>query len=183
MNVRRLLSDERGEPVELSRSLSDAEWETPSLCAGRRVRDVMGHLQTDAVGLPSYLLIGAQAGSVDGTNAALVEQFSTLPTAELVDRLERAPGWFSRYMPKTALAAAFVHQQDIRRPLGREREVPAERLIAVLDHPDPFARPRRYRKGCAGRQPMSTGRAVPDRWCADPGSLGAGHGRPDRRTR
>ncbi|WP_330181905.1 maleylpyruvate isomerase family mycothiol-dependent enzyme [Nocardia sp. NBC_01503] len=147
MNVRQLLRDERGELVELLRSLSDQEWETPSLCAGWRVRDVVGHLQTDSVGLPSYLLMGLRAGSVNGTNTAVVEHFSTLPNAELVDRLEKANGWFSRYMPKTALADTFVHQQDIRRPLGRERKIPAERLIAVLEHPDPFASPGRYLKG------------------------------------
>ncbi|UGT41105.1 hypothetical protein LTV02_35005 [Nocardia yamanashiensis] len=41
----------------------------------------------------------------------------------------------------------FVHQQDIRRPLGYERKVPADRMIQVLGSPDPFAFPRRYLKG------------------------------------
>lgn len=148
MNVRQLLEDERGELVELLRSLTDAEWETPSLCAGWRVRDVVGHLQTDTVSLPSYVMLGLRTGpSVDRVNEALVQQFRKLPPAELVDRLARSNGWFSRFLPAVALADMFVHQQDIRRPLGYERKVPAERLIQVLGSPDPFAFPRRYLKG------------------------------------
>ncbi|MFB8004508.1 maleylpyruvate isomerase family mycothiol-dependent enzyme [Nocardia sp. NPDC056000] len=147
MNVRQLLIDERGELVELLRSLTPEEWETPSLCAGWRVRDVVSHLQTDTVSLPSYALLGLRNPSTDRLNQALVEQFNGRPTGELVDRLVEPRGWFSRYMPKTALSDSFVHQQDIRRPLGREREVPAERLVAVLDNPDMFAGPGRYLKG------------------------------------
>ncbi|MBO0855301.1 MAG: hypothetical protein J2P18_16240, partial [Nocardia sp.] len=41
----------------------------------------------------------------------------------------------------------LVHHQDIRRPLGRPRQIPAERLIAVLGRPDPFARPGRFTRG------------------------------------
>ncbi|WP_191094012.1 maleylpyruvate isomerase N-terminal domain-containing protein [Nocardia colli] len=53
MNVRRLLADERPDLVSLLRTLSADEWESPSLCAGWRVRDVAGHLLYDAVSLPS----------------------------------------------------------------------------------------------------------------------------------
>ncbi|WP_067829410.1 maleylpyruvate isomerase family mycothiol-dependent enzyme [Nocardia inohanensis] len=148
MGVRQMLEDERGELVELLRSLTDAEWETQSLCAGWRVRDVIGHLQTDTVSLPSYVMLGLRAGpSVDRVNEALVRQFRTLPTGELVDRLAESNGWFSRFLPAVALSDLFVHQQDIRRPLGYERKVPAERMIQVLGSPDPFAFPRRYLKG------------------------------------
>ncbi|MBL1077894.1 maleylpyruvate isomerase family mycothiol-dependent enzyme [Nocardia sp. 2] len=147
MNVRGLLQAERAELVELLRSLSDAEWETPSLCAGWSVRDVVCHLQTDAVSLQSYLLLSLRNPSIDRTNQALIRQVRTLSNAELIDRLAAADGWFSRYLPRIALADNFVHQQDIRRPLGRERTVPEKRLRAVLGSPDPFALPWRNTHG------------------------------------
>ncbi|MFI1918444.1 maleylpyruvate isomerase family mycothiol-dependent enzyme [Nocardia sp. NPDC020380] len=147
MTVRGMLDDERGELVELLRSLTETEWETPSLCMGWQVRDVVGHLQADSISLAAYLLLGLRNPSVNRINQALVDRFRALPTAELVDRLDRPDGWFARCAPRLALADMFVHQQDIRRPLGYARKVPAERLAAVLDKPDPYANPRKYLKG------------------------------------
>ncbi|MBF6174248.1 maleylpyruvate isomerase family mycothiol-dependent enzyme [Nocardia blacklockiae] len=143
-----MLRAERDELVSLLRDLSEAEWETPSLCAGWRVRDVVAHLQTDAVSLVTYtgFLVRGRF-SVDRVNDVLVRKFAALPTEVLTDRLAHSAGWFTRTAPGLALSDTFVHQQDIRRPLGRDREVPAERLAAVLTHPDPFAFPRRYTRG------------------------------------
>ncbi|QLY34455.1 maleylpyruvate isomerase family mycothiol-dependent enzyme [Nocardia huaxiensis] len=142
-----MLGEERAELVELLRSLSDEQWATPSLCAGWSVRDVVCHLQTDTVSLGSYALLSLRNPSVDRTNKALVEQFRQQPTTVLVDRLAAAHGWFTRLLPGIALSDMFVHQQDIRRPLGLERKVPAERLLAVLGNPDPFAFPWRNTRG------------------------------------
>ncbi|MFD0000523.1 maleylpyruvate isomerase family mycothiol-dependent enzyme [Nocardia sp. NPDC127526] len=148
MNVRQMLESERGELVELLRSLSPDQWETPSLCTGWTVRDVVCHLQTDTVSLSSYGLLGLRNRfSVNRVNAALVERFRQLPTAELVKRLDGRFGWFAKLSPGLALSDTFVHQQDIRRPLGLERKVPEERLVHVLGNPDPFAAPGRYMKG------------------------------------
>ncbi|WP_067545891.1 maleylpyruvate isomerase family mycothiol-dependent enzyme [Nocardia crassostreae] len=148
MNVRQMLEDERGELVELLRSLSAEQWETPSLCAGWTVRDVVCHLQTDTVSLSSYGLLGLRSlFSVDRINNGLVERFRPMPADVLVERLATTSGWFSRLSPGLALSDTFVHQQDIRRPLGLERNVPAERLVHVLTNPDPFAAPGRYMKG------------------------------------
>lgn len=148
MNVRQMLVEERAELVELLRSLTDTEWETPSLCAGWRVRDVVGHMLADTVPLGSYAAIAVRRGSVDRTNNYLVEKSRALSTAQLVAKLEGSNGWFTRLLPRVALSDAFVHQQDIRRPLGKPRkEIPAERLRAVLDRPDPFAFPFRFTRG------------------------------------
>ncbi|RDI49737.1 maleylpyruvate isomerase family mycothiol-dependent enzyme [Nocardia mexicana] len=148
MNTRLMLRAERAELVSLLRTLSEEEWESPSLCEGWRVRDVVAHLQTDTVTLSSYtgLLVRGRF-SVDRVNELLVRKMAPLPTTTLTDRLAGPDGWFSRMSPGLALADTFVHQQDIRRPLGREREVPPERLRAVLANPDPFAFPRRYTRG------------------------------------
>ncbi len=143
-----MLAEERAELVSVLRTLSEEEWETPSLCAGWRVRDVAAHLQTDAVSLATYtgFLVRGRF-SVDRVNDVLVRRFAAEPPRALVDSLAASNGWFTRMAPALALADTFVHQQDIRRPLGRDREIPPERLAAVLSHPDPFAFPRRYTRG------------------------------------
>jgi uncharacterized protein (TIGR03083 family) len=149
MDVRRLVAQERGDLVALLRTLSDEEWEAPSLCAGWRVRDVVGHLLYDTIGLPSYLAIAVRFRSADRINAHLVEKAKSLTPAMLVDKLASSVGRgpLATLFPSIALADVVVHHQDIRRPLGRERTVPADRLVAVLDRPDPFAKPGRRSRG------------------------------------
>ncbi|NEW46395.1 maleylpyruvate isomerase family mycothiol-dependent enzyme [Nocardia cyriacigeorgica] len=142
-----MLAAERAQLVELLRDLSDAEWESPSLCAGWRVRDVVGHLLQDTYSPLGYAAVVVKSlGSVDKTNNAIVTTSAALSTAQLIDAMAGA-GRLSKYAPTLMLADLMVHQQDIRRPLGRSREIPEDRLITVLDHPDPFALPGRRMKG------------------------------------
>lgn len=148
MSYRGMLADERREQIELLRGLTEQEWETPSLCAGWRVRDVVAHLLTDTLGPMAYATaIAKNRGSVDRVNGALAESFAALPTAQLVDKFDREGGRLSKYSPRLALSDLMVHQQDIRRPLGRPRTIPADRLIAVLSYPDPFAFPGKRTRG------------------------------------
>lgn len=149
MDIRQLVAQERGDLVALLRTLSGEEWDAPSLCAGWRVRDVVGHLLYDTIGLPSYLLVAARCRSVDRINSDLVEKATALSPSTLVDQLASSVGRgpFATLLPSIALADVVVHHQDIRRPLRRERTVPSDRLIAVLDRPDPFAHPKRRSRG------------------------------------
>ncbi|MEV0551312.1 maleylpyruvate isomerase family mycothiol-dependent enzyme [Nocardia salmonicida] len=148
MSFRGMLVDERAELVELLRGLSEQEWETPSLCAGWRVRDVVGHLMQDTLSPLSYAgVVLKSRGSVNRTNNALAQSFSELSTEQLVDKLDRESGRLSKYSPRLMLSDLVVHHQDIRRPLGRPRTIPADRLVAVLSYPDPFAFPGRFTKG------------------------------------
>ncbi|WP_109508914.1 maleylpyruvate isomerase family mycothiol-dependent enzyme [Nocardioides speluncae] len=150
MDIRSLIAAERRELVGFLRALTDEEWETPSLCAGWRVRDVVAHLLYDATSVPAYVgAIWRARGSVEAINGALVDRERRTPPARLVDRLEASIGGgiFSRVAPGSTLADVLVHQQDIRRPLGRLRHVPEEQLVAVLEKPDPFARPKQYTQG------------------------------------
>jgi len=145
-----LLAHEQRDLVGLLRTLSDEEWRAPSLCEGWQVRDVVAHLLYDTIPLRQYLAIMARNRfSVDRINNLLVGNERDTPTAQLVDRLERSigHGTLARVSPATSLADVLVHHQDIRRPLGRARSIPQERLLSVLDHPDPFAFPWRHTRG------------------------------------
>jgi uncharacterized protein (TIGR03083 family) len=145
-----MVADERRDLVALLRTLSDAEWQAPSLCDGWRVRDVVAHVLYDTIPAPRYLgVMVTSRFSLDRINNRLVDSERQTPVSQLVDRLERSIGRgpLARVAPAAALADVLVHHQDIRRPLGRQRSIPEERLVSVLNRPDPFAFPWRYTKG------------------------------------
>jgi hypothetical protein len=54
-------------------------------------------------------------------------------TDELVDWLEAPAKLGGRLDILTQLSELVIHQEDVRRPLGLVREIPAERLSVVLD--------------------------------------------------
>lgn len=149
MAVRELVTDERIDLVAFLRTLSDEDWEAPSLCTGWRVRDVVGHLLYDAVPASAYLRSAARLRSADRINEYWVRKAKNFDPSTLVEMLGRSTGrgLFVRLAPRIALADALVHHQDIRRPLGRERTIPPSRLLSVLEHPDPFAHPGRRARG------------------------------------
>jgi uncharacterized protein (TIGR03083 family) len=89
----RLVADERRDLAELLSTLSDEEWEVPSLCEGRRVRDVVAHVLYDTIPPHRYLRIAVRGRfSVDGVNNLLVDQEQTTPIPELLARLDRSIG-------------------------------------------------------------------------------------------
>ncbi|WP_227982937.1 maleylpyruvate isomerase family mycothiol-dependent enzyme [Nocardia spumae] len=148
MSIRQLLNDERTDLIALLHELSEAEWEAASLCEGWRVRDVVGHLLYDEISPLGYARIAVSRRlATDRINADLVERTRRLSTAQLLQRFENSGQRITRLLPHVGLADMLVHHQDIRRPLGRARTIPASRSTAVLDHPDPFASPRRYTRG------------------------------------
>lgn len=149
MGVREMLADERRDLVELLQALRPEEWETPSLCQGWRVRDVVAHLLYDTIPLHKYMLAALRNGpSVDRLNNRLVADERVTPPSTLHARLGAIEhGTLSQLIPSVALADMLVHHQDIRRPLGRARTIDPDRLRFALDHPDPFAFTGRYTRG------------------------------------
>lgn len=143
-----MLADERAEMTALLGELSEVEWDAPTLCAGWRVREIVGHMRYDVISLGAYTRIALRHRfSIDGVNNAMAAEGTHRAPADLLTEFATAPRTVSRLWPRLGLADLFVHQQDIRRPLGRDREIPADRLRAVLDRPDPFARPWRLTRG------------------------------------
>lgn len=146
-----MVADERRDLVALLRTLSDDEWNAPSLCAGWRVRDVVAHLASSDV-TPRITLLAAffrNRMSVNRLNNATVERAKDWPTDKLIDDLESTieSSISAKLLPRVMLGDAVVHHQDIRRPLGKPRTIPGDRLLATLRHPDPFALPWRYTRG------------------------------------
>ena len=129
--------DERTEFAAFLATLSPEQWDTQTLCAGWRVRDVVAHVisydELDARGLASRL---AKARfNPDRANAAGLPEYNIRQPEELVALLDEHAeprGLPAAFGGMIALVDALIHQQDIRRPLGMPREIPAERLLPAL---------------------------------------------------
>jgi len=130
-----MATEERGDLAAFLATLTPEQWEAASLCEGWRVRDVVAHvLSFDDVTLVGMLRRAVHARFVD-VNQVGVEELASLDTAELLDRLRarlRPQGLARTFRGRLALLDATIHHQDIRRPLGKRREIPAERLRCVL---------------------------------------------------
>ncbi|MFC9439982.1 maleylpyruvate isomerase family mycothiol-dependent enzyme [Nocardia sp. NPDC057030] len=139
-----MVARERADLAELLGTLTDEQWNSESLCAGWRVRDVAAHLLYEVTPPLTYTLETLRAGgSFDRINARYVERWRDRPIDELLAafRKTRRGGFPTRFAPRIALADTLIHHQDIRRPLGLRRTVPAPHLLTLLRHPDPFLRP------------------------------------------
>jgi uncharacterized protein (TIGR03083 family) len=117
--------------------LTDAQWETPSLCAGWSVREVLGHMTATAeLTAPKFFagLIGsgfrfgamqnaAIARQVDGTAADTLARF-----AARADATTHPPGPVDSWLGET-----IVHAEDIRRPLEISRRYPVDAVTRIAD--------------------------------------------------
>ncbi|NUR92258.1 MAG: maleylpyruvate isomerase family mycothiol-dependent enzyme [Nonomuraea sp.] len=117
--------------AELLESLSPAEWEAPSLCAGWRVRDVAGHLALIPT-ITTWDLVAAapRAGfSPHRINTLLAVRHGRRDAGALVREIRAHAGdrRTARMLDtRDALFDLIVHGQDIALPLGREFVVSAE---------------------------------------------------------
>ncbi len=118
-------------------ALDEAQWVTPSLCAGWRVRDVVGHL-VSILDLPlhRFLLGVAKARGFDRFADRAAREYGGQDPAALTARYrELAPKRFSPPVvgPIAPLVDVFVHTRDIERPLGLPAELDPDGMRTVLD--------------------------------------------------
>lgn len=117
-------------------ALTDDQWRTPSLCSEWTVHDVFAHLLSAAKMTPPKFLVRF-AGAGFNFNAFAARQvrkegaggpaatMSAFRAAET--RTSAPPG------PKeTWLGEAFVHGEDIRRPLGIKRHYPMDEVTRTI---------------------------------------------------
>jgi uncharacterized protein (TIGR03083 family) len=137
MKAMALARAEREDLLALLESLTPDQWQAPSLCAGWTVRDVVAHvLSYDELGLRQLAARFARGTfRLDRINAVGLTDNRALGPAELLDLLRRhltPAGLTAGLGGLIALTDCLIHQQDIRRPLGLPRDVPAERLVPAL---------------------------------------------------
>jgi uncharacterized protein (TIGR03083 family) len=136
---RRLHDEENADLAAYLHSLDDAAWDRPSLCDGWRVRDVVGHIlygnEQHLSTLPFRLAKYGFSSDRSGKAYSIARAEGRTP-AELVQAFDERNPWAGtcRVFPaKLTLLDRLVHHQDIRRALGHHREIPEERVVAVLD--------------------------------------------------
>lgn len=133
-----LARHERADLARLLAGLDEQEWNAPTLCTQWRVRDVVAHVISYDVLSPVHLVGRFLLGAVTLTSPGSigVEQAASLSTSELLLRLEThltPTGLTAGFHGAIGLTDGLIHHQDIRRPLGRRRAIPAERLRPALD--------------------------------------------------
>ncbi len=117
--------------------LTDAQWATPSLCAGWTVRDVLAHMTTTAKMTPGRF-VGRLASTGFRFNAFNTKGVQDEQGATPADALARFKAQLDRTTappgPLDAMVAEIViHAQDIRRPLGIAHTYQPEALMLVGD--------------------------------------------------
>lgn len=135
--VMELARAERADLAELLAGLAPQQWQAPTLCDGWQVRDVVAHVlsyeELDAAGLARRLARGRFL--LGRANAAGVTAYAGYDPQQLLDLLHRSMrprGLTAAFGGRIALLDAMIHQQDIRRPLGITRDIPAERIRTAL---------------------------------------------------
>ena len=142
----------------LARGFGADEWSQPSLCSGWSNHEVLAHLVvgygTGATAVTTEML--RHGGSFDRANAALACSLAaTRGPAELLDdfvRLTQRPRGLGRYFPPRLLLGDHItHELDMVFALGRERAIPPDGLVAVLNTqvrvPNPFVPAFRNSRG------------------------------------
>ena len=132
-----IIHEERRALIADLEPLTDEQWATPSLCAGWTVHDVLGHMTATAKMKPGKFfvkMIGA-GFNFNRMAASDVAAETAGPPAETLAHFKvrlnatnHPPG------PLNAMVGeAVIHSEDIRRPLGIQREYPTEALVTVAD--------------------------------------------------
>ncbi len=152
-----LVAGQRRDLADAVAGLPAAAWDTPSLCAGWRVRDVVAHVVGNAEGaftarraLPGLL---AHRFNVDAWLYDDGRRRGAASPAELAARLRHSAGNTFRppgRKPADVLADAIIHCQDIFVPLGIDRDAGAAAVLAALAISVPQGPPLRTGRRVAG---------------------------------
>ena len=132
---REMLEGERADFRQFAATLTPEEWALPSLCAGWTVRDVVVHLIGPDVSVRAAVRNGPGMvmhlrRQIDRANADRMAQFDGLSREQVLAAYD-APRPAERPYVQT-MTDKVIHHQDVRRPLGRPRIVPPERVEAAL---------------------------------------------------
>lgn len=140
--------------AELLDTLTDDEWDRPSLCDGWTVRDVAAHLTLQQLGWGDALalMLRYRGNTERGIRESARERAARMPAGELVGQIRATVGSRRHNAGVTyreTLIDILVHGQDIAIPLGRTLDcAPAAAATAAtrawtMRWPPPFPATRR----------------------------------------
>jgi uncharacterized protein (TIGR03083 family) len=124
--------------VELLSDLAPAEWDTPSLCDGWRVRDVAAHLTMPLLTIRqvAVLVIRHPGGTNRLIKEASIDLARRYDADELVHRMESLVGHHRAFPGLTcreSLIDAVGHTLDMAVPLSIDVSIPADEVAEAAD--------------------------------------------------
>lgn len=138
-----MMWDEVADIGKLLHELDEAAFDTPSLCRGWAVRDVLGHMSLGHT-TPMPAMVGRIAKYGFNVTKASFAESKTLFAGKSADDVRRF--WdevmvaqhpmkgISKLIPvRAGFLDHLVHNQDIRRPTGAARTIPSDRLVRALE--------------------------------------------------
>ena len=137
--VWRTIFTERSALADVLQTLSPTEWMQPSLCPGWTVQDVAAHVISSAGATFGEVLSGMvrARGNFNRMMFDDAKRRSARPTEQIIADYRQLDG-SRRHPPGTTrldpLMDVLVHTQDIIRPLGRQRHMPAAAAAVAADH-------------------------------------------------
>jgi uncharacterized protein (TIGR03083 family) len=133
----KLIHEHREKVGDALGTLTDAQWETASLCTGWRVRDVVAHMvETHLMTPPRFARKFAASGFRFNTFAAkgVALHATQTPARLLAEYRETASRTTAPPGPKvTWLVEAVIHGEDVGRVTGTSVAVSPVALVAVAD--------------------------------------------------
>ncbi|MET9261235.1 maleylpyruvate isomerase family mycothiol-dependent enzyme [Amycolatopsis sp. NPDC004079] len=138
MDVRTLARDERADFADFLETLTPEQWDEPTLCAGWNVRSVVAHVVSyDELGGRQLARRFVRAGlSLKRSNEIGLAEYRVRAPEALIDVMRRHPQpgrVLGKFGGMVGFLDGLIHQQDIRRPLGQPRTIPAARLRRALE--------------------------------------------------
>ncbi|MFE0020674.1 maleylpyruvate isomerase family mycothiol-dependent enzyme [Amycolatopsis sp. NPDC059021] len=133
-----LVHSERAALAEDLASLTGRQWESPSLCEGLTVREVLAHLTAAANLTPVRWLAGVIRCRFDFDKQValrLAEHLGATPADTLAGFRRAITSTTKPPLPVVAmLGESIVHAEDIRRPLGLHRDYPIATLTLLAEY-------------------------------------------------
>jgi uncharacterized protein (TIGR03083 family) len=118
--------------------LTEQRWATPSLCDQLSVREVLAHMTAGASLNPVRWMAGVIRCRFDFDRQVamrLAEHLGATPAETLARFRQVITSTTKAPVPTAAmLGETIVHAQDIRRPLGIERDYPIKTLTILADY-------------------------------------------------
>jgi uncharacterized protein (TIGR03083 family) len=131
------IAAERGALAEDLAGLTDERWNTPSLCSGWTVRELVAHQSgTASLTPPTFLVRFAGSGfNFDKfTRREIQRHLGATPEETLAEFKSLQHSTKSPPGPKASwLGETIVHSEDIRRALGIQHKYPADAVVTVAD--------------------------------------------------
>jgi uncharacterized protein (TIGR03083 family) len=146
------IARERRDLADELDGLTEAQFSQPSLCEGWTVKATAAHLTSIFhTSMPKFMFNMVISGGFNKANRkAAIAEASSRSTSDIIEELRaNAEHQFTPpgMGPEAPLADIVMHGQDIRRPLGIERQFPESETRVILDllasKKGKFARPRR----------------------------------------